>query len=119
MCSYGELQSSFITQSIKNPLSIYGQNVKIQCYALIDSFNPLQIKISKNPLVKLIGGYPFVKSQKRSLAQLSYTELLTILEQRGYTLKERNGIWDQCCKAILRTLLAIVPKMELLTKETF
>eukprot|EP00347_Sterkiella_histriomuscorum_P013027 403366295 len=114
-----QLNYCFIQETVRDSLIIYGQKVKLQFYAMINKFQPLQIQVFSEAFVKLYDGYLFIDREKITKAHLSLSEFNQLLEDRGFSKKKVNSIWSNCCQKILKCLFSIITEVNLITQNTF
>ena len=89
-----ELYPYYIYRTPIKPLEIYGMNCIISFYVIITSVSPLEVKIFKEGLVKLIQPPFFSETPNSTKARMMFKDLAGILEGRRYKENLIENLWD-------------------------
>lgn len=112
MINKWELFPWYAYRNPSKPLVIFGLNWTISIYVLINSINPLRVRIFKNGFVKLIDVPYFVDSSESIRARMMLNELFKILKDRNYTDEAIENLWDSLWQKIIMSIFCIYHKLD-------
>ena len=112
MLNKWELFPWYAYRNPAKPLIIFGLNWTISIYVLINSLNPLRVRIYKNGFVKLLDVPYFVDSSDSIRARMMLNELFKILKDRNYTDEAIDNLWDSLCQKVIISIFSIFHLMD-------